>query len=175
MKKLFAITLALVMMFTMATAASAATSTGNDTTIGVSGQYVDNSQHIDTVSVEISWGAMKFEYTTTGNHVWNPGTHDYDDNTQTDWVESGNTITVVNHSSVAVTVNLTFAANQGFESVTGSFTKNTFNLPSAVGKGLDDASLKQVSTFALGGTLDRSNTTLATVGTITVKIAQTQD
>lgn len=175
MKKLFAITLALVMMFTMATVAFAVTNTGNNTDINVSGQYVDNSRQVESISVDISWGTMKFEYTTTGNHVWNPGTHDYDDNTQTNWVATGNTITIFNHSSVGVDVALTFNVNQGFETVRGSFSNGSFNLPSAVGKTTTDESLKKVATFNLGGTLDKSNTTLATIGKIVVGISQTQD
>lgn len=173
MKKLFAITLALVMMFTMATVAFAATSTGGNTDITVGGQYVDNSQHVEKVSVDVSWDAMKFEYTTTGNHEWNPGTHSYDDKTTTDWVANGGTITIFNHSSVGVDVDLEFTANQGFESVTGSFDYKTFSLPSAVGKTTTDETLKKVVKFTAGGTLDKSNTTLATVGKIVVKISQT--
>lgn len=174
MKKLFAITLALVMMFTMATVAFAATNTGGSTDINVSGQYADNSQQVESISVDISWGAMKFVYTTTGNHVWNPGTHDYDDNTQTDWVPTGNTVTIFNHSSVDVDVALSFTANQGFETVRGSFKNGSFSLPSAVGKTTTDENLMKVATLDLSGTLNESNTTLATIGKIVVSISQKQ-
>lgn len=175
MKKLFALTLAVVMIFAMTISASAANSEtvtdAGSQNINVEGKYVDESTKDEKISADVVWGAMEFSYTKTGKYVWDADQHQYLDQTQNNWSATGNTVTVTNHSNVAVSVNLKFTANTGY-SVTGTFDNSTFDLPSAEGKAVDATELAKVSTLTLGGELDSGNTTMATVGTISVSITK---
>ncbi len=175
MKKLVSILLAVAMVMVMSTAAFAAGSSEildvGSQDITVKAEYKNNvSAPDDSVCVDILWESMEFTYTVSGNLEWDANKHLYYDNTHGAWTANGNTITVTNHSNIAVTAAFSFAANAGYSSVNGSFNNATINLPSAVGKELTDASLSGTSELTLSGTLSNRVVSMSTVGTITVDI-----
>lgn len=174
MKKVFAFLLTIMMMLTMtmtttAFASETVTSDGGTASIGVKAKYVDGTSTNSTISVNVSWGAMEFTYSTGGTQTWNPTTHQYTGNTTAGWSETGNTVTVTNHSDSAVKVAFGFQAETGY-GVTGSFSNDSINLPSAVGKATTASELTGTSTLTLDGTLSNTVTTSTKVGTITVTI-----
>lgn len=174
MKKFFAITLAIVMMMAMATTAFAAetvTKDGGTSDIKVNATYQDGVQTVHKISVNVSWDAMEFTYSASGTKTWDEVNHKYDDNITAGWSE-GKTVTVTNHSDSAVKVEFTFAADEAYKSVKGTFDKDSINLPSAVGKDKNAADLTGTSTLTLGGELSNSVNTSTKVGSITVKITK---
>ena len=74
----------------------------------------------ETVSVTITWTAMEFTYT---DGAWNPATHSYADGT---WSPSGGTVTVQNTGDVAVTASFAYVTTR--TDISGSFTKQSFDL-----------------------------------------------
>lgn len=195
MKKFFAITLVIVMM-AMATTAFATTieEDGKGTSISVAGKYQAGSTTEEgTISVDVSWGAMDFTYTDASQGEWNPGSHSYGTGTAGSWSGNKSSITVKNHSDVAVTASFEFKATTGLnvigtfytQYVGNSYTavetdKQNFSLASAVGTKRDkndeskDETPQNTIYFAItGGSIDKSyNTEGNGLGTITVKIAK---
>lgn len=178
MKKLFALLLAVLMTATLSVPALATTVTGGSESIDVKAEYKDNSTTPDTISVDITWGAMEFTYTVSGQKNWDSDEHDYNDNTTTAWSSNGNTVTVTNHSNVGVTATFDFAveaAYGGENGVKGTFSTPTVTLKSAAGVGTDAESLKTLtgtSELTLSGNLKSGTVKNTKVGTITVTIAK---
>lgn len=174
MKKLVSVLLAVAMVMAMSTAAFAASSSeilnAGTQDITVKAEYKNNVSIADSVCVDILWESMEFTYTVSGDLEWDANKHDYNDKTQGTWTASGNTVTVTNHSNIAVTAAFSFAANAEYSSVTGSFDNSSINLPSAIGKGMTDPSLSGTSKLTLGGTLSSTAASMSAVGTITVDI-----
>ncbi len=139
--------------------------------IGVNAKYVDGSSSEDVYSVDLSWGAMEFTYTTSGANTWNPDTHEYTATSTSAWTSNGNTITITNHSNKGVTANFEYASDTAYSTVTGSFSVDSIDLPSAVNKAVDAAELTGKVEFNVGGTLDSSVTDFTKVGTITVTLS----
>ena len=167
MKKLFTLVLAIAMIATMSVSAFAATSNGGNTTITVKGTYNGSDAAGDTISVDVAWGEMEFTYTPASQGSWDPATHTYKDATTAGWTANGNTITVTNHSDVAITASFTFAKAEG-TNVEGSFTADSLDLNRAeAGSALD--SQKGEVTFSITGGSIAATTDL---GTITVNIAK---
>lgn len=177
MKKILSLVLVTIMLLAMATSVSAAGNSGTLTStsskdINVKGQFVDNSVKVEKIVVDISWDAMEFSYTRSGDYIWDADNHTYnDDNVTENWSATDNTVKVTNHSNVEVSVDITFSANTGY-SVTGTIANNSYTLPSAEGKTTTDEGLTKISTLTLGGSLDSGTTALADVGTLTVTIAK---
>lgn len=178
MKKFFTAILTLAMVMAMSTTAFAAEGTGtvasdNGTqNIDVSAKYESGVTTPDVVSVDVAWGAMEFTYSVGGTKDWDATKHEYVTNTTASWAASGNTVTVTNHSNVAVKADFAFAADTAYNTVTGSFDKASIDLPSAEGKELNDTTLTGTTTLTLGGTLADTVTALTKVGTITVTISK---
>lgn len=176
MKKIITTALAITMMAALSTTAFAASGSGTVTSqpgsqdIDVQAKYVDQSFTVDTYSVDVSWGAMEFDYNVEGDLTWNPETHAFDDNTTARWTENGNDITVTNHSSSVVAVNMNFTAEAEHSTVTGIFSEPQFTLDSAVGKPVNEAA-SQTTTLTLDGPLAETMTTLGKVGLVTVTIS----
>ena len=139
--------------------------------IGVNAKYVDGTSSADVYSVDLSWGAMEFTYTTTGEHIWNPVTHEYTTSLTGIWTGSGNTITVTNHSNKDVTASFEYESDTAYSTVTGSFSVDSIDLPSAVDKAIDAAELTDEVTVTIDGTLDSTVTDFTKVGTITVTLS----
>lgn len=175
MKKLIALILAITMMATLSVTAFAE-KVDSSKDIDVKAEYKDNSSTPDKIITDISWGAMEFTYTKSGQMDWNDADHDYTDNTKTKWTAEGNTVTVVNHSNVAVKVTFAFDAAEGYDGedgVKGTFSNQTLELKSAVGVGTDADSLKELTgttELTLSGSLKSGTAQGTTVGGITVSI-----
>ena len=173
MKKILSLALVLVMMMSLSVTAFAATNDGTaDTTIDVKAVYSSGTTTPDVVSVDISWGATEFTYSVGGTHTWDPVNHEYKDNTSATWTPKGNTVTVTNHSNVAIKAELSFAAESAYTGITGSFGEDaTLLLASAVGTN-KDAAPTDAAALTLSGTLASTVTEATKVGTITVKISE---
>ena len=115
---------------------------------------------------------MEFTYSVGGSHVWNPTDHTFTDNTTAGWTASGNTVTVTNHSNVAIKAELSSTADAAYSDITGSFGEDaTLLLATAVGT-TKDAATSDTADLTLSGVLASSVTTTTKVGTITVKISK---
>ena len=170
MKKFLALVLALVMVLSMATNAFATTISQGSENIDVQARYEDQTETPDVYSVDISWGPMQFTYTKTGNMVWDPQWHTYNDETTGSWSGEGNSVRVVNHSNTGVSVWLGFETMEGFESVTGYFEDTYYYLDAGVVDGYYEAD-EMTSTLYLDGSLENSIDYFTKVGTITVSIS----
>lgn len=174
MKKLLSVLLALTLVLSMSMTAFAAdtspkTGVGDNGSaeISVNGTYEAGSSATEVISVDISWGAMDFTYTSASDGIWNPSEHIYSGSIEAGWTASGNEITVTNHSNAGVTASLSFTATA--EGITGTFDKSSLTLATAVGTLYTEAP-KDTSTFSItGGQIDADQT----LGTITVSIKTT--
>ena len=172
MKKMLSLILALVLMLSLTVPAFAATNDGSqNTSIDVQAKYNGSSTTPDKINVNIAWGEMQFTYNVGGTQDWDAVNHKYVNNTTQTWTAIGNTVTVTNHSNVEVKANLSFAAADAYNTVTGSFDKPTLTLATAVNTAVADAP-KDTATLTLGGTLADTVTQMTQVGTITVAIAK---
>lgn len=174
MKKLIAILLAVMMMATLSMSVFAET-VDKSQDITVKGEYEDKTTTPDKIVTDISWGAMEFTYTKSGQMDWDDKNHKYDDNTKGAWTATGNTVTVINHSNVAVVASFKFEADTEYSGITGTFSSPTIELKSAVGVGTTEAELATLTgttTLSLSGDLKSGTAEGTTVGTITVTIVK---
>lgn len=152
------------------------------TSIEINGIYVAGAATADVIAADITWGAMNFTYTDASQGEWNPGTHAYEGATEAKWTASGNTITVANHSNVAITASFTFAGKDGI-TVEGAFsavneavtlTNNVLTLASAVGTSQNAAPSGEVAFNITSGSITAGDTSgnLQPLGTIYVAIAK---
>lgn len=182
MKKIFALILAVMMIATMSVTAFAAESPANVTTdggtatINVSGTYNAGDAADDVISVDVAWAGMEFTYNAASEGTWNPKTHNYDGATAAGWSTNKGTITVTNHSNVAVTATLAWAQNTNLTgTITGTFTETSgtaddkvLELATAVGTTFAGAP-SATAEFGISGDAIAADETL---GTITVTIAK---
>ncbi len=147
-------------------------------TIEILGKYAEGSKAEETVSVDISWGAMQFTYSVGGTKEWNADSHTYTvKNATSGWSENGNTISLTNHSNVNVKAAFTYVDNEN--GLTGGFTYDNDKIPDANGAiTLASAAEKSsdeidtvTATLKLSGELESTVTDFTTVGKVTVKIA----
>lgn len=188
MKKVIMTILALAMVSAMSINAFAATelttspATKNgegEYEIGVSARYVDGISAGETVSVYIEWGKMEFTYSVGGTKEWNADSHTYTvKNPTAAWIESGNTVTLTNHSNVDVKAIFTYTDNAN--KLTGSFTYDNNKTADTNGaitltKAMENNTVnvdKVTATLNLSGTPDNTLTDFTKVGKVTVKIAK---
>lgn len=180
MKKVFALILAVMMIATMSVTAfaaeSPATNNGGDTAITVKGTYTGGDTASDVISVGIAWDAMEFTYNAGSEGTWNPTTHKYDNVVAAGWSTDTATITVTNHSNVAVTATLKWEKNTALTgTITGTFTETSgtendsvLALATAVGTAYDAAPSASAE-FGISGD---AITASGDLGTITVTIAK---
>ena len=138
-----------------------------DTTADVQGKYMAGAESPVTISADITWEDMTFEY-TEGEKTWNPETHQVD---QADgkWTSDTKAITFTNHSNVGIMAKFNFAPEGDIE---GSFTKDgtsTDKLELDTIKNLEEGSAAPSDTmnFGITGGAISENCKL---GTITVYI-----
>lgn len=182
MKKIIAAILAVMMIAAMSTTAFAAEGTGtlkegeNSKSIDVTAKYTEGLDTVNTVSANISWGAMEFTYHVGGTKTWNPETHKYDvTDTSGEWKVEGNTVTVENHSDIAIKVNFAYAKAEGFDGITGTLTvaEDTLDAHPMAADPTSTAAADKVETeLTLSGTLANTVTNFTKVGTITVTIGE---
>lgn len=176
MKKLISMLLIFAMVLAMSTTAVAADGSAKIEAVGsqridVNAQYVDGTTTSTTYSVDVAWGAMEFTYTISGSKTWDPATHTYTTSTQPTWTATGNEVSVTNHSNTGITASFAFAPLDTFNTVTGSFSASSVNLPSAEGKAMTDEMLTGKTALTLSGTLADTVTDLTKVGSVTVTIS----
>ena len=142
MKKVFAMLLALVLVFSLSTAALATGiegSTSQDIVVDVSGGAVHNTR-----CVIITWGNMTFDY-VKGDKTWNPETEEYDE-AEGFW-EGGNTstVTVTNKSDVAVTVGVSTNDKSETDGFATTVDTTGFTLESYFGRATADSRVINVT------------------------------
>lgn len=175
MKKLISTLLALSMLFSL-TLNVGAIGAGQSEVGEVKITVAPGQESIpDIYHVTVAWsGALTFQYTkgdVTKN--WNTETHTYDDTTgEGKWDgETSRTLTVTNHSNVALDVAVTFEENKTSKEVNGvtaSIANASFQLESGVDKTSATAD-KDVATLSVSGAPTTDN---FTVGTVYVSIAK---
>lgn len=181
MKKIFAITLAIVMMMATATTAFAAEGSstkkdGETQDITVNAKYNSGTTESAVVSVNVAWGAMEFTYNVSGNKVWHADDHSYTTDTTSKWSESGNTVTITNHSNIDVKVKTEYKPEETYKDITGTFTytktadDDGFIKLTRGQENMKDSADNVVATLTLGGKLASSVNASTKVGTITVTI-----
>lgn len=159
MKKVLSFLLILAMVLSLSLTAFAETTNNGTsaTTIDVSGTYAPAKK----ISVTVAWDDMNFTYTASG---WDPNTHRYTGNGS--WSTDTKTITVTNHSDVAVNATLGFTP-EADSNVTGAFTNgSTLSLATAVGTTFENAPTASAEFGISGGAITESKK----IGTITVTI-----
>lgn len=77
-------------------------------TMDVQGKYQAGAAAVDIISVDIQWVGLEFTYTAGNAGTWNPAEHIYTDGTEGSWNDEKGSITVTNHSNVAVTAGFAF-------------------------------------------------------------------
>ncbi|MDO4325950.1 MAG: hypothetical protein Q4E24_07945 [bacterium] len=142
--------------------------------IDVQAKYEGSTDTQVVYKVDVEWGAMEFTYHESAENKWNPQTHQYELSVTGSWSESGNEVTVKNHSNAGVNAALSFQAADG-QSVTGEFYQGDDRLneglvlESAVGTPADAPPSGTVQ-LKLSGSLDSAMTDFSKIGTITVTV-----
>lgn len=180
MKKKTALVLTLAMVFSLAPLSAYADTidrVGGTASHNVTATYVDGSSGgaggagTKVYNVDITWGDMAFTYTAEAG-IWDPTNHTYTGAEGGAWAvdkEGGNTITVTNHSNADVTAVFNYAADTGFEGITGTFDNASLNLESAVGTTVE-AAPKATTSLSLDGALGSTTADNTKIGTITVTL-----
>ena len=177
MKKKTALVLTLAMVFSLAPLSAYAdtiTEVDSSASHDVTATYrADSSGGAGgkVYSVDITWGDMAFTYTAEAG-IWDPATHKTTDAEGGVWTvnnDGGNTIKVTNHSNTDVTAAFSYAADAGFEGITGTFDNASLNLESAVGTTVE-AAPKATASLSLNGALGSTTADNTKIGTITVTL-----
>lgn len=172
-KKIASVLMATALLAAAGISASAETVPSNPSH-DVMGTYTDSSTAKTVYSVDVKWGAMKFNYTKSGNAVWNPEDHSYDrDGVTGTWNAEGNTVTVTNHSNAAVKADAAFAAETGVlgNSVTGTFATPSTTLDAGK-EGNYAGADKEVFTLTLNGDpTDNFGGEETKIGTVTIDLS----
>ena len=175
MKKILSIILALAMALSMSVTAFAATNDGTSgTDITVNGTYTPGTAADEKISVDIVWEAMNFTYTAPSQGTWNPATHAYEGATEGGWSDNTPSITVKNHSNVAVNATLDFKADVAgvvgtFTETSGTANDKVLELATAEGTEVSAAPTATANFGISGAAIDADKT----LGTITVTVAKT--
>lgn len=161
---------------TAAMATTIDTATGADSA-EVKAKY-NSTIPADVYSVDVTWGAMEFDY-NAGGQKWDTENHKWvsDENAPAGWSvkNASNTVKIANHSSKAVNAKFDFSANIEYEELSGSFTYDNAPLTSVLNLELpkaDTAAKEYVVSFTPSGDIPatHSATTYAKVGAITITL-----
>lgn len=179
MKKVLALVIALALCAVLPITAFAETiSTANGTSsTDVKAKY-NSTTPADTYCVDITWGAMEFDY-NAGGQKWDTENHKWiaDPDAPAGWEvkDASNTITLENHSSKAVNATFSFTAEATYTDLGGAFTYNNTALTTALElekPTADTAAKVYTVTFTPNGDIPdtHSATTYAKIGSITVTL-----
>lgn len=170
MKKFLTITLAVVMMMTLAVSVFAVgevnSANNNDMDESTEIEVTVNKTDAGTVYyVDVEWGTLEFQYNVT--KTWNPTTHQYDFDGEWD---NGNTttVTVKNHSNAPVLATLTTNTNNA-NGFTATFDDATLELATAV-----ETAVNEAPTLVATATVDApADNTLDAITTATIGVTVT--
>ena len=142
--------------------------------ITVTGVYQAGTTADEKISVDIVWEAMNFTYTAPSQGTWNPATHAYEGATEGGWSDNTPSITVKNHSNVALNATLGFTADVAgvigtFTEASGTANDNILELATAVDTEVSNAPTATAN-FGISGAAIDANKTLGTI-TVTIKNA----
>ena len=142
--------------------------------ITVTGVYQAGTTADEKISVDIVWEAMNFTYTAPSQGTWNPTTHAYEGATEGGWSDNTPSITVKNHSNVAVNATLDFTADVAgvvgtFTETSGTANDKVLELATAEGTEVSAAPTATANFGISGAAIDADKT----LGTITVTVAKT--
>lgn len=173
-KKLTAVAMTGMMVLGMGTSVCAAepiTPSKGAGTKEVKATYTTDEKADTVYNVEIAWGDMQYTYKIDSEGKWNPDTHQYDNASVGEWscTDGANQVKVTNHSNAAVKATFGYTAVEGYTGITGKFDKNTEDLATAEGTGVESAPTK-TATLTLEGALDKNVTNPTTIGTATVTL-----
>ena len=176
MKRLFAIVLSLVLVFSLnmtAFATENVNTDGGSVDATVTGTYVESTADVQ-YSVDIAWSGLVFTY-SEGVKEWNASTHQYDV-TGAGWAESDAKIVITNHSNAAIEATPSWSAAAGFESTSMKFYEGENETASITLDSAAPAEGEEAGTATTGTIIVQPNGTLTssadggTIGYITVKI-----
>ena len=134
----------------------------------------------DVYSIDVTWGAMEFDYIAAGEK-WDDEAHKWvaDESKPAEWQASNsgsNIVTLANHSSKAIDASFVFEANTDYSDISGSFVYNGAPLTSALSLKLPEADKPAENyavTFNPSGQLPatHSDSEYSKMGTITVTLS----
>ena len=138
----------------------------------VKGKVIDNTKKSTVLyDVDVTWGNMKFIYKTLIIRTWDENTHKYNEEYSSHWESDGDGILITNHSNKNIKATLTYRSLRGYEDVKGVLSNNgVINLPSAVGKGVYDKSLRGKCNLTLKGDLGRGYNNYIPIGKVKMVI-----
>ncbi len=179
-KKALTLCVATILGLSSGTVAMAATiqSAGGTNSHAVYGTYQPEGEAATVYSVDVSWGSMEFTYTGGAvSKTWNPSTHQYTESVgEGSWSNQAgaNEVTVTNRSNKALTATVEAATSGSYTGITATVDKASLSLPDA---SIDATTTKpghpmtETATISLSGALTDKNANKATIGSVTVKIA----
>ena len=179
MKKLVGIILSVILVTTGSISAFAANinSVPGSTNAEVKAKY-NSVEKTDVYSVDVTWGAMEFDY-NEGGETWNTETHKWesDMSTSSGWKvkNSSNTITLANNSSKNVGIAFEFTPNKEYTNLSGQFIYNGAELKNDLSLELpkvDTPAKQYVVSFNPKGSIPstHSKTAYEAMGSITVTL-----
>ena len=173
MKKIAALTLALVLMLSAAAPVSATdiTQSGGERRTDVSASYQQGNTTGDVIRVDIAWEGMNFTYNAQSEPVWDPVNHIYSESAEAGWAESAAKITVTNHSNILVQARIEYKANGGFDAASLRFTDPTPYIGSAfTSETAEGTACSAVIRAIPDGTLPATTAKDTKIGYITVTV-----
>lgn len=132
----------------------------------------------DVYSVDITWGAMEFDFTSAGEK-WDAEAHKWvaDETKPAVWSakDNSNIVTLKNHSSQPMNAHFVFSANEDYTNLSGSFLYDNSILTSALELELPHADTEAkpyIVAFNPSGTIPatHSSTTYSKMGTISISL-----
>lgn len=134
------------------------------TTIDVIGNFTASAEPDAVISADVTWDNLTFTY-KDGDKTWDAENH-RDIVGEGGWVAEQKTITVTNHSNIAISAEFGFSAKT--VGIVGTFTKTEIQLDSAVGIVREDAPTDHVE-FSISGSKISSD---QQIGTISVTVGE---
>ena len=150
-------------------AGSTLTDKKDDHSIDVQAKYVDGTVSPDVYSIDVTWDAMQFTYSTSGTREWNPETHEYTGELTNGWTSDGNTVTVTNHSNRDVKVTFRYEPASGFDGISGTFSVDSDTLSAGTVGNVAGAD-KVVTALTLSGELAKDTYKFTKIGSVTVSL-----
>ena len=179
-KKALTLCVAAILGLSSGTVAMAATINlaGETDSHAVYGTYQSEDEAATVYSVDVSWGSMEFTYTDGAvSKIWNPSTHQYTESgVEGNWSnqDGANKVTVTNRSNKALTATVEATTSGSYAGITAKADKASLSLADAsIGATTTVAGTASTdsTTISLSGALTNKTANKATIGSVTVKIA----